>query len=99
MKRGILLAIVGAVSWVTVMGYVPPASADTRARELQRMEVDGDPDIPTVTIAGPAQDQAPEGEDLRRPRVRVVREYRAMGWRLQLWNLAKRMTWIRRSLT
>lgn len=99
MKRESLLVIVGVVAGLIVTGSVRPASADTRARELVRMEVDGDPEVPTGTVRGPAQGKLRESDDLCGPRARVVRERRASGWRLQLWHVVRTMTWIRRSLS
>jgi hypothetical protein len=93
-----LLAIVGIAGLIAI-GYVPPASADTRTRELVLMEVDGDPDIPSGTMREPAQGQAPDPCERRSPLARraaydqslrvegtshLVPGLRALEWRLRL---------------
>jgi hypothetical protein len=75
MKRGVLLVISGAVTGLVLSSYVPPVSADVHVRELRRMEVDGDPNVPTGTIPGPALGQAPENDRANaRERVRSLEQ-------------------------
>jgi hypothetical protein len=110
-KWDALFVIVCIVAGLIVTGYVRPATADTRTRELVRMEVDGDPNVPSGTITERAQGQTPDGCDIRSPLARsafcdqglreegachLVPKLRALERRLHLWNLARNMTWILR---